>query len=91
MHLDLVHKKKDLSKVNANSLLSFGFDDENEKKKKKVEATKIIDEEGIDFGYYFSSRYQMSQVGRRRDTRPQTSDRGGRGRGGRGRGDRTED
>jgi hypothetical protein len=53
-----VHKNKDTSKVNANSLLSFGFDDEDEKRKKqKMEAPKINDDEGVDFGFYFSTKY----------------------------------
>jgi len=62
VHLDLVHKKKDSTKVNANSLLSFGFDDENfdKKKKKQDDAPKIQDDEGVDFGFYFSLKYQMS-------------------------------
>lgn len=61
LHLDLVHKKKDPSKVNANSLLSFGFDDERTDKKKKVEdEPKLQDDEGVDFGFYFSTKYQMS-------------------------------
>jgi len=86
VHLDLVHKKQDLSKVNANSLLSFGYDDDDERKKKKqVEATKINDDEGVDFGFYFSTKYQMIHGGKRRDQRPAT--RGGRGRG---RGERDE-
>lgn len=81
-----MHKKQDLSKVNANSLLSFGYDDDDERKKKKqVEATKINDDEGVDFGFYFSTKYQMIHGGKRRDQRPAT--RGGRGRG---RGERDE-
>jgi hypothetical protein len=59
VHLDLVHKKGDLSKVNANSLLSFGFDEDSydKKKKKAGEAPKINDNEGVDFGFYFSAKY----------------------------------
>jgi hypothetical protein len=42
VHLDLVHKNRDVSKVNANALLSFGFksrdedDDDDGRRKKKI-------------------------------------------------------
>ena len=80
----MVHKKKDLTKVNANSLLSFGYDEEDTKKKKQMEAPTINDEEGVDFGFYFSTKYQMIHGNKHKDKehRPATANRGrGRGRG----------
>ena len=55
-----------------------------------MDAPKINDDEGVDFGFYFSSKYQMQNERKRKapgnnQGRPQTSERGGRGRG-RGRG-----
>lgn len=63
-----MHKKGDLSKVNANSLLSFGFDEDayDKKKKKAGEAPKINDNEGVDFGFYFSAKYQLQNERKRK-------------------------
>lgn len=84
VHLDLVHKNKDLSKVNANSLLSFGYDEDKydaQKKREKAEKPKINDDEGVDFGFYFSRKYQMAHNNTARGGKDRGRGRGGRGRG----------
>ena len=53
-----------------------------------MDAPKINDDEGVDFGFYFSTKYQMSQSGKRPKYEGKTyPERVGRGRG-RGRGER---
>ena len=95
--MNIVHRGKQADKVNANALLGFStgggahHDDEDDegfgsKDRYKTKAIKLQDKEGIDFSYYFSTKYTMKNSNQQRGR----GDRGrGRGdRGGRGRGDR---
>ena len=99
-HLNIAHSRgNDQSKVNANALLGFTAADEESRRKtynKPEEKKKLMDSEGVDFSYYFSSKYMNKHdrpaTGRGgRGGRGRGEDRGrggGRGRGrGRGRGD----
>ena len=100
-HMNIVHRGKQTEKVNANALLGFSTggggehqDEEEEgfggKERYKSKVIKIQDKEGIDFSYYFSTKYTMKHSGQRGrgDRGRGRGDRGGRGRGDRGRGDR---
>lgn len=60
-HLEIMHRKTD-SKINANTLLNFqDGKDENVRKHKPVKEAvfELKDEEGKDFNFYFSQKYQM--------------------------------
>lgn len=64
-HLNIAHTRKvDQAKVNANALLGFTRADETERaeaaaaekrdRNKQEKQKKLLDNEGVDFGYYFS-------------------------------------
>lgn len=59
-HVDIEHRSKEKA-IKANALLGFEYD-QNEKKPKKFnnnERVEIKDSEGVDFGFYFSERYNF--------------------------------
>lgn len=62
-HNEIIHMKKAINQsANVNSWLNFkDDDDENTSKFKKVKQPKNVlkDNEGIDFHYYFTQKYQM--------------------------------
>jgi len=83
-HVDIIHRNKD-TKIKANTLLGFQTDATEAPRKKfeeKRELVELQDNEGKDFSFYFSQRYQMIHQHKER------SERGGRGRGRGERGDR---
>ena len=61
-HMNIVHTKRKTDKVDANALLGFGAAKEEEdsgfRGKKRYEQNQKVelkDNEGVDFGYYFST------------------------------------
>ena len=69
--MNIVHRGGQTEKVNANALLGFStggghHEDEEEgfgnKERYKSRAIKLQDKEGIDFSYYFSTKYTMKNL-----------------------------
>lgn len=59
-HFEIEHKTKTTKNVSANSLLGVQFDDEHKISRPEMKArTRIMDEEGVDFNYYFSESYNL--------------------------------
>lgn len=66
-HIDMVHRRDRSEKssvINANALLGFSMDTQQEsikkeekKKYQKEEKPKLKDEEGADFSFWFSTKY----------------------------------
>ena len=55
-HVDIEHRSKE-KHIKANALLGFEYDQkENKYKKDRVE---IKDQEGVDFSFYFSEKYNF--------------------------------
>ena len=83
-HMNIVHRSKAAAAVNANALLGFSSggaareEDEDGagfggKDRYKTKAIKLQDKEGVDFGYYFSTKYAMKNSGNAQNKKPGTA------------------
>jgi hypothetical protein len=56
-HVDIEHKSKQ-KQIKANALLGFEYDPKENKHKKQTKM-EIKDQEGVDFSFYFSEKYNL--------------------------------